>query len=141
MLLPRIDNPISPGQVSLGGYEMLNTQSITSQVARALRQTHGFSEYLLTIPGTEEKARFLAEFGRLDDRQDEAKLSAALDDLLKTIIEACDEAVSAYDDRDQRILAAIAARSLKRVLADALKGLVEMADAQLAELRKEAHAA
>jgi hypothetical protein len=102
-----------------------------------MRQSRGFSAYELTIPGSDEKAAFLKAFANLskDDAEDEARLSAALDALLCAVIEACDEAVSTYDERDHCILKAVAARSLKRSLADAVRNTVEEADAQLAELR------
>ena len=137
MLLPRVDPPITPGQFSLGPLEAMNPNSAQRQLMRAMRQTRGFAEYELTISGSDEKAALLGDYAGLskDDRQDESRLSAALDSLLLTLMEAIDEAVSVYPDEDQRILKAVAARSLKRGLADALKSIVEEADAQLAELR------
>ena len=142
MLLPPINPPVDPGKVSLGPFETVNPNSVNRQLMRAMRQTRGFAAYELQIPGIDEKAAFLGDYANLskDDRQDEAKLSAALDDLLCAAIEACDEAVSVYPDEDQRILKAVAARSLKRGLAHTLKGLVEEADAQLAEIRAKAGA-
>ncbi len=106
---------------------------------RSLRQMHGHDAYLLTVPGSETKANFLAAFSNLskDDSQDEGKLSAALDSLLLTLIEAIDEAVSAYPEKDWPILTTVAARSLRQSLADAIRSTVEQADAQLADLRKE----
>ena len=117
----------------------MNPQSVNNQLMRAMRQSRGFSAYELQIPGSEAKANFLAGFGNLsrDDRQDEAKLSAALDSLLLTLIDAIDEAVSSYPDEDHRILKVIAAKQLKRVLAHGLTDIIEEADAQLAELRKD----
>ena len=90
--------------------------------------------------GARRKRISFASFAGLskDDRQDEQKLSAALDGLLCAAIEACDEATNGYPDEDQRILRAIAARSLKSALADAMTVFVEDAAAQLAEMRANA---
>ena len=139
MLLPRVDPPVPSGQISLGPYESMNPSSVHRQLMRAMRQTRGFAAYELTISGSDAKASFLAAYAGLskDDAEDEGKLSLALDSLLLSLMEAIDEAVSAYPDEDHRILKAVAARSLKRSLADALKATVEEADAQLVELRKE----
>lgn len=140
MLLPRIDPPITPGQVSLGPYETLSTASITNQVMRALRQTRGFDAYELAISGTDAKVALLSEFGRLskDDAADELALSRSLDSLVLTAIDAIDDATSSYAAEDQRILKIVAARSFGHVLADAMKRFVEGAAIQLAEERKNA---
>ena len=118
-------------------FETMNTNSLNNQLKRSMRQMRGFDAYLLSIPGSEAKASFLANFAGLskDDMGYEERLSSALDGLLLSLLEAIDEAVSAYDERDQGILKAVAARSLKRSLADAVRNTVEEADVQLAELR------
>lgn len=138
MLLPPPDHPISPGQISLGPYEKMNPNSVQRQIMRAMRQTRGFDAYEITIGGSDEKAALLGDYANLSkgDRQDERLLSSALDSLLLTLIEAIDEAVSAYPDEDQRILKAVSARSLKGTLTLALKNAVEETDVQLQEMRR-----
>ncbi len=95
----------------------------------------GYDEYLISISGSAEKATFLANYGGLskDDATDEVKLASVLDDLLKTIIEACD--TNGYPDKDRSILKAAAIRSFKPVLAGAMQVFMEDAAFELAQMR------
>lgn len=142
-LLPNISQPVTPGKMSLP-YDTMNLSSVHNQIMRAMRQSRGFDQYLLTIGGSEAKTDFLAAFSGLskDDASDEAKLSAALDDLLCVAIETIDDATNGYSDADKPILKALTMRSLKLLIADAVTVFVEDCALELAQIRAETtHAA
>jgi len=122
-----------------GGQEIFDQNDYANSMRRAGRLMSGHKPYLLLVEVSDETASALADYADLkgSDRNNEACLSKALDGLLKTIFEACEEATAAYPDEDQEILSRCAARQLKRALADALKGFVEQADAELANIRRE----
>ncbi len=126
-----------------GGQEVFDQNDYANSMRRAGRIMSGHLPYLLMNEVSDQTASALADYAGLtgNDRNNEEKLSFALNDMLKTIIQARDEAVSAYPEEDWPILTTVAARSLKQSLADAIRSTVEQADAQLAELRREANAA
>lgn len=126
------------------GQEVFDQTSFENSMRRAGRMMSGHAPYLLMNEVSDETANTLADYADLrgNDRTSEAELSAALDSLLSTIIEAIDVAVSTCPDADKRILKALAARSLRSVLADGVQVLVEDAELELATLRQvESHAA
>jgi hypothetical protein len=67
-------------------YETFNPNSYQRQMQKALRASRGFPCFQFQVNGGDEEAKFLADFAGLtaeEDRNDEDKLSAALEKLLK----------------------------------------------------------
>lgn len=67
-------------------YETFNVNSHQNQMKKALRASRGFPCFQFTVNGGESEGEFLADFAGLtaeEDRNDETKLSAALERLLK----------------------------------------------------------
>jgi hypothetical protein len=74
-------------------YETFNVNSHQNQMKKALRAMRGYPYFQFQVTGGEAEAEFLADFSSLtgDDRNDETKLSAALEKLLKMAMEMRNE--------------------------------------------------